>query len=161
MACHWSEFLRVRRTGVNDCVFSMSALIDYRRSSGQAWCFGRLRHNATLGRRDFYRQLCATLGLQPKASAAAVFAQVSAHLQDLGQEQVHPVLLLDESHLLQQDVLEHLHILLNFSWDSRSLLSVIVIGLPELWDQLELRRNRSGVPVSTEPQTIIIDTSHY
>lgn len=100
-------------------------------------------HNATLGRRDFYRQLCATLGLQPKASAAAVFAQVSVHLQDLGQEQVHPVLLLDESHLLQQDVLDHLHILLNFSWDSRSLLSVIMIGLPELWDQLELRRNRS------------------
>ena len=100
-------------------------------------------HNATLGRRDFYRQLCTTLGLQPKASAAAVFAQVSAHLQDLGKEQVHPVLLLDESHLLQQDVLDHLHILLNFSWDSKALLSVVMIGLPELWDQLELRRNRS------------------
>lgn len=99
-------------------------------------------HNATLGRRDFYRQLCITLGLQPKASAAAVFAQVSAHLQDLGQEQVHPVLLLDESHLLQQDVLDHLHILLNFSWDSKALLSVVMIGLPELRDQLELRRNR-------------------
>lgn len=100
-------------------------------------------HNATLGRRDFYRQLCTTLGLQPKASAAAVFTQVSAHLQELGQEHVHPVLLLDESHLLQQDVLDHLHILLNFSWDSRALLSVIMIGLPELWDQLELRSNRS------------------
>lgn len=100
-------------------------------------------HNATLGRRDFYRQLCTTLGLQPRASAAAVFAQVSAQLQELGQEHVHPVLLLDESHLLQQDVLDHLHILLNFSWDSRALLSVIMVGLPELWDQLELRRNRS------------------
>jgi general secretion pathway protein A len=53
------------------------------------------------------------------------------------------VLLLDESHLLQQDVLDHLHILLNFSWDARALLSVIMVGLPELWDQLELRRNRS------------------
>jgi general secretion pathway protein A len=100
-------------------------------------------HNATLGRRDFYRQLCTTLGLQPKASAAAVFAQVSCQLQELGQEHVHPVLLLDESHLLQQDVLDHLHILLNFSWDARALLSVIMVGLPELWDQLELRRNRS------------------
>jgi general secretion pathway protein A len=83
------------------------------------------------------------LGLQPKASAAAVFAQVSAHVQELGQEHIHPVLLLDESHLLQQDVLDHLHIMLNFAWDARALLSVVLVGLPELWDQLELRRNRS------------------
>src|SRR5258706_11377760 len=30
-------------------------------------------HNATLGRRDFYRQLCFALGLSPSATAAAVF----------------------------------------------------------------------------------------
>ena len=30
-------------------------------------------HNATLGRRDFYRQVCVALGLNPKATAAAVF----------------------------------------------------------------------------------------
>ena len=35
-------------------------------------------HNATLGRRDFYRQVCTTLGLSPKATAAAVFHAVSA-----------------------------------------------------------------------------------
>jgi len=29
-------------------------------------------HNATLGRRDFYRQLCIALGLAPSATAAAV-----------------------------------------------------------------------------------------
>jgi type II secretory pathway predicted ATPase ExeA len=29
-------------------------------------------HNATLGRRDFYRQLCLALGLSPSATAAAV-----------------------------------------------------------------------------------------
>lgn len=99
--------------------------------------------NATLGRRDFYRALCATLGLQPRGSAASVFAQVSACIHDLTQSQVHPVLVLDESHMLHQEVLDHLHILLNFAWDSKALLSVILVGLPELWDQLELRRNRS------------------
>jgi len=30
-------------------------------------------HNATLGRRDFYRQICHALGVHPKATAAAVF----------------------------------------------------------------------------------------
>jgi type II secretory pathway predicted ATPase ExeA len=36
-----------------------------------------------------------------------------------------------------------LHILLNYGWDSKSLLSLILIGLPELDERLALRRNRS------------------
>jgi general secretion pathway protein A len=100
-------------------------------------------HNATLGRRDFYRQLCLALGLKPSATAAAVFYAVTTHVQDLGQQRVHPVFLLDEAHLLHQDTLEHLHILLNYQWDSKALLSLVLVGLPELRDRLELQRNRS------------------
>jgi len=100
-------------------------------------------HNATLGRRDFYRQLCVALGLTPSATAAAVFYAVSTHVQDLAQERVHPLFLLDEAHLLHQDTLDHLHILLNYEWDSRALLSLVLVGLPELADRLSLRRNRS------------------
>jgi len=100
-------------------------------------------HNATLGRRDFYRQLCLALGLSPSATAAAVFYAISTHVQDLAKERTCPVFLLDEAHLLHQDTLNHLHILLNYEWDSRALLSLILVGLPELQDRLELRRNRS------------------
>jgi type II secretory pathway predicted ATPase ExeA len=100
-------------------------------------------HNATLGRRDFYRQLCVALGLSPSATAAAVFYAVSTHVEELGRERVHPVFLLDEAHLLHQDTLEHLHILLNYEWDSRALLSLVLVGLPELQGRLELRKNRS------------------
>jgi type II secretory pathway predicted ATPase ExeA len=100
-------------------------------------------HNATLGRRDFYRQLCLALGLSPSATAAAVFYAVSSHIEDLGRERVFPVFLLDESHLLHQDTLDHLHILLNYEWDRRALLSLVLVGLPELHDRLTLRRNRS------------------
>ena len=100
-------------------------------------------HNATLGRRDFYRQLCLALGLTPSATAAALFYAISTHVQDLGRDKVHPVFLLDEAHLLHQDTLDHLHILLNYNWDSRALLSLILVGLPELHDRLSLRRNRS------------------
>jgi len=53
------------------------------------------------------------------------------------------VFLLDESHLLHQDTLEHLHILLNYEWDRRALLSLVLVGLPELHDRLGMRRNRS------------------
>lgn len=100
-------------------------------------------HNATLGRRDFYRQLCLALGLSPKATAAAVFYEVSSHVQQLGQEHIHPVFLLDEAHLLHQDVLDHLHILANYEWDSRSLLSLVLVGLSEMQQRMNLARNRS------------------
>ncbi len=100
-------------------------------------------HNATLGRRDFYRQLCLALGLSPSATAAAVFYAINTHVTELGTERIHPVFLLDEAHLLHQDVLDHLHILTNYEWDSAALLSLVLVGLPDLDDRLALRKNRS------------------
>lgn len=100
-------------------------------------------HNATLGRRDFYRQLCLALGLAPSATAAAVFYAVSTHVQELAETRIHPVFVLDEAHLLHQDTLDHLHILLNYAWDSRALLSLVLVGLSELDERLRLKRNRS------------------
>jgi hypothetical protein len=75
-------------------------------------------HNATLGRRDFYRYLCHALGLQPTSSAANLFLAVERHVHELRRDQVHPVFLLDEAHLLHPDMMAHLHILLNHEWDS-------------------------------------------
>jgi len=100
-------------------------------------------HNATLGRRDFYRQLCLALGLSPKATAASVFLSVTGHVQELASSRLHPVFLLDEAHLLHSDVLGHLHILLNYHWDSQPLLSLILVGLPELEDRLALSTHKS------------------
>ena len=100
-------------------------------------------HNATLGRRDFYRQLCHALGLSPATTSGTLFYALSRHVEDNAAERVHPVFLLDEAHLLHQDTLDHLHILLNYAWDSRALLSLILVGLPELRERLALRRNRS------------------
>jgi general secretion pathway protein A len=122
-------------------------------------------HNATLGRRDFYRQLCQALGLTPSATAAAVFYAVSVYVENLGKDRVHPVFLLDEAHLLHQDTLDHLHILLNYEWDSRALLSLILVGLSDLQDRLELRKNRSLYSrierrLSIGPMTID-DTGEY
>jgi general secretion pathway protein A len=122
-------------------------------------------HNATLGRRDFYRQICVALGLSPCATAAAVFYALSTHIESLSRDRIHPVFLLDEAHLLHQDTLDHLHILLNYEWDSRALLSIILVGLPELRDRLELRKNRSLYSrierrISIEPLTVD-DTADY
>jgi type II secretory pathway predicted ATPase ExeA len=101
-------------------------------------------HNVTLRRRDFYRQLCVALGLpRTHFTAGDIFYAVSTHVEDLAKERLFPVFLVDEAHLLHQDTLDHLHILLNYAWDSRALLSLILIGLPELDERMRLRRNRS------------------
>ena len=100
-------------------------------------------HNVTLGRRDFYRHVCLALGLPAKATAAGVFYAISSHIESLGQEKLHPVLLIDEAHLLHQAVLDHLHILANYEWDSRAMLSIILVGLPETRQRLALAKNRS------------------
>lgn len=100
-------------------------------------------HNVTLGRRDFYRQLCLALGIPRGNTAGDVFFAVSTHVEELAKERIFPIFLVNEAHLLHQDTLDHLHILLNYQWDSKPLLSLVLIGLPNLEDRLRLRRNRS------------------
>ena len=99
--------------------------------------------NATLGRRDFYRHLCHTLGLHPTSVAANLFLAVETHVQELRRDKVHPVFLLDEAHLLHPDMLGHLHILMNYEWDAKALLSLVLVGLPELEANLSRRAHRS------------------
>lgn len=100
-------------------------------------------HNATLGRRDFYRQLCLALRLPVKATAAGVFWALTNNVQELSRERIHPVFILDEAQLLRDDVLQHLHILSNYSWDQKPLLSLVLVGLPDLWRRLSLGIHRS------------------
>lgn len=99
--------------------------------------------NATLGRRDFYRYLCHALGLHPTTSAANLFLAVEAHVHEMRRDKVHPVFLLDEAHLLHPDMLAHLHILMNYEWDAKALLSLVLVGLPELEASLSRRAHRS------------------
>lgn len=122
-------------------------------------------HNATLGRRDFYRYLCQALGLQSAYTAADLFLSVEKHIHQLRRDRVHPVFLLDEAHLLHPDMMAHLHILLNHEWDSRALLSVVLVGLPELEGRMALRCHRSLLTRIHHrfliPPASVDDTSEY
>jgi len=40
-------------------------------------------------------------------------------------------------------VLGHLHVLANYDFDSKPILSLVLVGLPELWDIMRMRINRS------------------
>lgn len=89
--------------------------------------------NSMVNHRDFYRQLSMELGLEARATAAALFQAVSRHFTQVATEQrAKTVLVLDEAHLLPVPVLGHLHILMNFERDSRPWLTLLLIGLPML-----------------------------
>jgi len=98
----------------------------------------------TLAPRDFNRQVCRALGLEVKASPAAMFDALQGEITKLHREhRAHPVLVLDECHLMPDRTLSHLHILANFNWDSEPLMSLVLVGLPDLHDRLRLGIHRS------------------
>jgi general secretion pathway protein A len=123
-------------------------------------------HNATVNRRDFYRQLSMSLGLEPRSTSAALFQLVHSHIEEMASEhKLRPVLLLDEAHLLPIQVLEHLHILSNFQRDSKPLLSLVLVGLPELRERLKrnvLASLTSRIPVRIQlPAFSAEEVGHY
>lgn len=100
--------------------------------------------NVTLGRRDFYRQVSLALGLEPRGTPAALFEAIQRDIETLHREhRVHPVLVLDEAQLMPDTTLSHLHVLMNFAWDSEPRLSLVLVGLPELHERLKLGIHRS------------------
>jgi len=100
--------------------------------------------HVSLGRRDFYRQICYTLGIEAKATAAAMFEAIQRSFTQASRElRLHGVLVIDEAHLLPDTTLSHLHLLANFEMDSQPLLSLILVGLPELHQRLRLSLHRS------------------
>src|SRR5256712_3271909 len=95
-------------------------------------------HNATVNRRDFYRQLSIGMGLEPRANFASLFASVSQHIEETAdQHKLRFVLFLDEAQLLPIQVLDQLHLLLNFQKDSKAWLSIILVGLTDLRETLK------------------------
>jgi len=55
----------------------------------------------------------------------------------------HAVLDLDEAQLLPDSTMATLHILANFLWDQAPLLSLVFVGLPELYEKLQMGIHRS------------------
>lgn len=100
--------------------------------------------HVTLGRRDFLRQLCFAMEIETKATPASMFEAIQRTCsRRRAESRLHTVVVLDEMHLMPDPTLTHLHLLANFEWDSKPLLSMILVGLPELHDRLKLGIHRS------------------
>ena len=100
--------------------------------------------HVTLAPRDFYRQLCYALEIEPKATPAAMFEAIQREcISTASERRAHAVIVLDEAHLMPDSTLSHLHLLANFRRDSDPLLSLVLVGLPELYERLRLGVHRS------------------
>jgi general secretion pathway protein A len=52
---------------------------------------------------------------------------------------LQPVVVVDEAHLLDREMLEEVRFLLNFKMDAESPMALILVGQSELWDRLHLQ----------------------
>jgi general secretion pathway protein A len=99
--------------------------------------------HVSLGKRDFYKQICMALGIECKLMPATLYASIQQNLAALARERVHPILVLDEAHLIPDSSLGTLHVIANFNWDAEPVVSLVLIGLPELGERLKLGVHRS------------------
>ncbi|HJW75087.1 MAG TPA: AAA family ATPase [Thermoleophilia bacterium] len=91
----------------------------------------------SLSKRDFCREVAATMGLEPVGTYPNLVRKLQDKVEDTAfHEGVRPVLLVDEAHDMRPDVLAILRILTNFQMDSKLVLSVVLSGQPPLAQML-------------------------
>jgi len=89
--------------------------------------------NPTTGTRGLHYAIVTATGGKPAFHNATLAAQAAAALAAEGEERGrHPVLILDEGHLLDHSQLEELRMLTSGEMDSASPCTVILLGQPTL-----------------------------
>ena len=73
-----------------------------------------------------------------------------------GLHKKHPVVVVDEAHLLDREMLEEVRFLLNFKMDAVSPMALILVGQTELWDKLQMQsytaiRQRIDIQCKIQP----------
>ncbi len=95
--------------------------------------------NPQIGTRGIHGAVATALGQAPRFHHATLIPQVEAALAaETGERNRHVILALDESHLLAHDQLEAVRMLTNSDLDSRSPLTILLIGQPTLRRRLRV-----------------------
>lgn len=90
--------------------------------------------------RNFYKGLLEQLGCEAKFYRGDAKRQLHREIELMkGIQHLQPVVVLDEAHLLDKEMLEEVRFLLNFKMDSESPMTLILVGQNELWDRLQLQ----------------------
>ncbi|MCK5250489.1 MAG: AAA family ATPase [Spirochaetaceae bacterium] len=82
---------------------------------------------------EFYISLCSEMGLIAPARKASMFKVIKERIITLNEtDHIHPILIIDEAHMLNNDILKELRLLTNFHIDSVNALSILLCGQESL-----------------------------
>ena len=90
--------------------------------------------------RHFYKGLLEQLGCEAKFYRGDAKRQLHKEFELMrGIHGLLPVVVVDEAHLLDKEMLEEVRFLLNFKMDAQSPMTLILVGQNELWERLQLQ----------------------
>lgn len=90
--------------------------------------------------RHFYKGLLEQLGCESKFYRGDAKRQLHREIELMrGIHNLSPVVMVDEAHLLDREMLEEVRFLLNFKMDAQSPMTLILVGQNELWERLSLQ----------------------
>lgn len=88
--------------------------------------------NPRLNVATLYSQILLALQIEPAHSFTRLLPQLLDTLQNLARKNRFPLLVIDEAHLLPSDLFDQLRFLLNDDFDANSLLTLVLLGQPDL-----------------------------
>lgn len=92
---------------------------------------------SSLTPRNFYHDALNQLGVTPRFYRGDAKRQLVKEFQALSNDKKLPVIIIDEVHLCDMEMLTEIRFLLNFDMDSRSPMALILAGQTELRDILK------------------------
>ncbi len=92
--------------------------------------------NPTLKIDDFFYYFAAQLGLLFDGNKARFLFIFTKLLEECGKNNSKILLIIDEAHALPTDLLEELRLLVNIAVEAKSVLSIFLVGQPELHKRL-------------------------
>src|SRR5918912_3518659 len=116
--------------------------------------------NPRLTPAQLLRSIAAGLGLTPSRYRNELLDQIHTKLFELYEAKREPVLIIDEAQLIpSKATFDEIRLLTNFQLDDQNLLSVLLIGQPELQDRLDREqykalRQRIGLRYRLGPLTL-------
>ena len=95
-----------------------------------------LMTNPILKPLDFLREILYNLGLNPSRNSpkSHMLKLLNERLLENIQNDMSTLLILDEAHLISRAIFEEIRLLMNFQLNDRFMLTIILLGQPELKD---------------------------
>ena len=91
---------------------------------------------------EFYKQLAQKLGLDPMRTKTENFNNIQSKIKSMkNEERIRPVIILDEAQYLCKEILTDLPILMNFEMDSKNYAALLLIGMPNLINKLNMEQH--------------------